>query len=103
MPEVHPGSAGGLLAALDPLLQQLKDLFIALGRQENPLKSGQHRRNSSRLLGGMGTSSIGVWPKSNCRSNCCRIVLFFLGMVVNDGTFYTKPPLFSGVVHHLCE
>jgi len=23
--------------------------------------------------------------------------------VVNDAAFYTKPPLVSGVAHHLCE
>jgi len=41
-------------------------------------------------LGGMGTASIGVWPKSNCRSNRCRIVVLLLVFAVNDAPVYTK-------------
>jgi hypothetical protein len=44
----------------------------------------------------MGTSSIGIWPNSNCRSNRCRIVVFLLILAVNDAVFYTKTALFSG-------
>lgn len=54
MPEVHPRPAGGLLATRDPLLQQLKNLLIDLGRLKDPLEPAQHRGQFIPTLGRNG-------------------------------------------------
>ena len=100
MPEIHPGPGRRLFRPLDLLLQQLKDLFIDLGCLQRST-GARATRGAIHLdsWGGMGTASIGVWPKSNCRSKRCRIGVLLQVIAVNDAAFYTTITLFSGVCH----
>ena len=103
MPEIHPGPSSGLLAARDPLLQQLKDLLIDLGGLKDPLEPAQHRRSCITTLGGNGHRFNRGLPSVQLPFNALPHRLVPPGMVVNDAAFDTKPPRFSGVAHHSCE